>query len=68
MTAILLICPGMSSLFLTPQVIKLTLPDNQKLSQLTVVLLSKGILEEYKFLVVLPDKTCVVFLSDNFFT
>ena len=35
---------------------------------MTVVLVSKGILEEYQyFLVVLPDKTCIGFKSDKFF-
>ena len=34
--------------------------------QLTAVLVSKGILEEYQFLVVLLDKKCVVFKSDIF--
>ena len=32
--------------------------------QLTIVLVSKGILEEYQFLVERPDKTCVGFKSD----
>ena len=59
MIAILLICPGKSSLFST---------QKQKLSQLTVVLVSKGILKEYQFVVVLPDKTCEVVMSGNFFT
>ena len=49
-------------------VLKFTLPDNQKLLQLTVVLVSKRILEKYQFLVVLADKTCIGFKSDNFFT
>ena len=35
--------------------------------QLTVVLVSKGILEKYQFLVNLPDKTCIGFKSDIFF-
>ena len=39
----------------------------KKLLQLTAALVSKGILEEYQFLVVLPDKKCVVFKSDIFF-
>ena len=34
--------------------------------QLTVVLVSKGILEKYQFLVGLPDKTCIGFESDIF--
>ena len=38
------------------------------LFQLTVVLGSNGILEEYQFLVVLPDKNCIGFKSDNIFT
>ena len=48
MIAILFICPGKASLFSTGYLIisyKFTLPDNQKLLQLTVVLVSKGILE-----------------------
>ena len=34
--------------------------------QLTVVLVFKGILEKYQFLVGLPDKTCIGFESDIF--
>ena len=45
-------------------ILKITLPENYKLLQLIVVLVSKGILEEYQFLVVLPDKTCMGFKSD----
>ena len=38
----------------------------KELLQLTAALVSKGIFEEYQFLVVLPDKKCVVFKSDIF--
>ena len=38
----------------------------KKLLQLTAALVAEGILEEYQFLVVLPDRKCVVFKSDIF--
>ena len=57
---------GSDFIYLSPEgklifntVLKFTLPDNLKLLQLTVVLVSKRILEKYQFLVVLADKTCI---------
>ena len=64
MIAVLFIWPGEASLLSTRYLRKVLFPISYQaqLLELTIVLVSKGILEGHQFLVVvLPDKTCVGF-------